>query len=184
MNSVYRCPNCYAVVAASSEACVSCGASFDGPLAWKPELEGAKEPAVALPGFSFVIAEGFFFAVLFALGAYGWSRVSDGGASSRSFEATALWHLFRFGNGEWGVFIAAWAIARCTLLAKVRVPRTSASIGMFRLSAVLLCLQFVTLLLVGPIFSIIVTPLTLGLPFVLTLVANIRVIAGAAKHEG
>jgi hypothetical protein len=174
VGNVYRCPNCNAVISASSETCASCGASFYGPTSWKPKLEGEKETDVALPGFSFVIAEGFFFASLFELGALGWSRVSAAGASSHSLGGIALW----------AVFIAVWTIARCTVLAKLRLPRASVSIGLFRLSAVLLCLQVVALFFVFPIIVVILTPVTLGLPFILTLVANIRVIAAAARHEG
>ena len=41
----YHCPNCDAHVGLTAEGCASCGASFRGPLAWKPRRqEDAKQP--------------------------------------------------------------------------------------------------------------------------------------------
>jgi hypothetical protein len=132
-----------------------------------------------LPETSFVIAEGFYLAVLFALGSHIWARMAG---SDRSVGTAGFWYLFRLDQGVWLAFLGLSALARWTWLDKLRLPATSASVGWFRASAVLCCAQLTALFLVGPIFSVIFAPFTLGVAFILTFVANVRVIIGVMRR--
>lgn len=183
MNTVeilYLCPTCYAIVDRQAAAC-KCGASFDGASVLKP-LPEAATGGTKLPGISFVIAQGFFFSVLFAIVTFGWNWITQTSGSSRTLGSLALWHLFRFGGGAWLPFLVLAALLRWTVLAEIHFPESKSGKTLLRWSAFLFVLQLAALLVLGPIHSLVVAPFTLGLAFLLTLVANYRIAMGVIRR--